>query len=198
MTVKFILQLGEHPRDGGGDVRVVLTNESVGILAKIPSMTRWNVPPTMTRGAAAAAAKSQQTTKKTRKKPSKGKRVAKRKAIKKGPKPQKEKKKKQKTLETVDSSEVTEACFRRTPLGRSAIKGQMLALRQLDQTTFPHASTFGDDGKCRLKFQGASKFTWDDVLNNAAGAFEHMYLGNPYSFSLDPNFAQLLQPHWNM
>ena len=79
-----------------------------------------------------------------------------------------------------DETEVTEAAFRRTPQGREAIKKQMMELYDLDKKAFPHSPAFSVQGECRMKFQGADKFTWDQIKESAGKAFETMCLEEPF------------------
>ena len=76
----------------------------------------------------------------------------------------------------LDTEEVSEATFRRTVQGREAIRAQIVELNELERNAFPKSPAFSPQGSCRLKFQGAEKFTWDDVLRNAGPAIEHMHL----------------------
>ena len=46
---------GEFPEEGHGEVRLRLTQASADVLAKVPDLKRWQVAPTMSRGAVVSA-----------------------------------------------------------------------------------------------------------------------------------------------
>ena len=153
------------PEDGAGEVKVVLTQESALVLPKIPEMRRWQVQPTMTRGAKAAAKKFAEM------------KEVKPKA-KSGPtsKVRKHRTKKDAKISQVMPllDEENPSMFRRTPQGRERIRMMMEDLLKLDQKVFPKSPVFDEEGTCRMKFQGADMYNWSGVLDNAGGAFEHM------------------------
>lgn len=154
------------PEDGGGEVKVVLTEECCSVLEKIPEMRRWQVQPTMTRGAKAAAKKLEIKAVKPKSKPGPLKPAVKKHRIK--------EKKLKPVITCQDSVEITASMFRRTPQGRERIKMTMEDLLKLDQKAFPKCPVFDEEGTCRMKFQGSDRFNWAGVLDNAGSAFEHM------------------------
>jgi len=53
----------------------------------------------------------------------------------------------------------------------------MKELNSIDSERFSSTPAFGADGKCRLKFEGASACTWPMLLDASPGAFECLQLG---------------------
>ena len=88
----------------------------------------------------------------------------------------KTKKKEAKAAEPMmDAADVGPSSFRRTHAGREVIKSQMEELMALDQKAFEHSPAFTLEGKCRMKFSGADKIMWKDLLEASGRAFENMH-----------------------
>ena len=158
---------------------MTLTPESADVLGRIPEMKQWKVAPTMTRGAKGrslkqAMARRAQKARKALTNPKKKRK------LRRAQQTSKKSEKKKSAPVHLDTEDVSEATFRRTAQGREAIRAQILELNELDRNAFPKAPAFSPQGMCKLKFQGAEKFTWDDVLRNAAPAIEHMHLPLDY------------------
>ena len=84
------------------------------------------------------------------------------------------KKKKYNIPEVKGADEVIHSDIRRTPEGRSMIMLLVQNLYEVDQHVHPRAPVFDSDGRCRLKFEGASMFTWEAILEEAPAAMESM------------------------
>ena len=56
LLIGALLQ-GEFPEEGDGKVKLRLTQASAEVLGKVPGLKRWQVAPTMSRGAAVSAKK---------------------------------------------------------------------------------------------------------------------------------------------
>ena len=165
------------PTDPDGEVHVVLTRESVEALARIPEMRVWEVGPTMVRGSKGKSIKrscasmmantrKQGRAQKVKKADKKSARLKVRKLKKKN--------------EVVDGLGLCDADFRRTPVGREHIRAIFQELHILDQQAFRDSPTFSPEGTLRMKFDGASNFTWDQVLSSSAKALENMYFGHKF------------------
>lgn len=159
---------GYWPKDGGGDVQITFTKQSVDVIAKVVNMKGWVVAPTMTRGAkkvgATLAGNMSQLGPNV---PKPAKRV-KKKILKPQPK----------ETVPVEEEELGDASIRRTQQGRDNIKKIMKNLFELDKAVFPNAPAFDTLGRCRLKFQGADSYLWPDLLEASGRTFECMYLGD--------------------
>ena len=151
--------VGDHPQDGDGRLKVVLTSESAEVLEKVPGLQRWHVGPPMTRGSKTVSA-----------------------AAKPKPKPKanhvKGKAKKEKP--TVEEQELKETDIKRSKAGRKVIEDIMCGLLELDDKTFPLVPAFdyNNNGKCRLKFEGADTLTWEVIKESAPECFECMCPGS--------------------
>ena len=184
---QLVFNQGHWPDDPEKDVQVVLTSESAAILSKIPGMKKWQVPPTMTRGSKAVGVKNGFGEKLFTNKPKKKTKATFKKAKEVKKKTKKDKKDKnskdpEPLLGDEDETEITEATFKRTQQGRDAIMKQMMELYDLDNKAFPHSPAWTVQGACRMKFQGADKFTWDQIKENSGKAFESMFLEEPKLF----------------
>lgn len=165
---------GEFPDSSDGDVDVMLTEESGNVLARVPDLARWQVAPTMTRGAGAAAGAS--IAPKAKSAPTKTAQA--KTASDAAPKARTKSKREKTTVPMLQTSEVAESAIRRTMEGRSAISRFLDMLGRLDSEAFPHNPAFGPgpEGCCRLKFEGASTFTRECVASHAGHAVESMCL----------------------
>ena len=149
-----------------------MSDASAEMLDKIPGLSKWGVAPPMTRGSkasksAAASLKKLHAPASAPVKP-KVRRVRKRTLKSK----KNDAKKAQPVLPAAD---VGPSSFRRTPAGREVIKSQMEELMALDQAAFPGSPAFSLEGKCRMKFNGADKVMWKDLLEASGRAFESMH-----------------------
>ena len=155
--------VGDHPQDGDGRLKVVLTSESAEVLEKVPGLQRWHVGPPMTRG-------SKSVTVAAKAKP-------KAKAIHVKAKTKKEK-------PTVEEHEPKETDIKRSKAGRRVIENIMYGILELDDKTYPLVPAFDyqDNGKCRLKFEGADTLSWEIIKDSAADCFECMCPGSSSSF----------------
>ena len=79
--------------------------------------------------------------------------------------------------------------LRRTVAGREAVKVLMETLFESDCNAFGRAPAFASDGTCRMKFDGADKFKWDDILSVAPKAIEWL---SPATFCSNFAFAGFL------
>ena len=167
----FCSHPGQDPEDGDGDVKIVLTDASASALAHVHGMKKWRVGPTMTRGSkAVTSVKGVLSQKMPAPKMKKVK-------VTKMLKPRKKKEKTEKpVVATVDPGAWSEISFRRTPQGREAIKSVMLELWEQDKAAHPHSPVFDDSGRCRMKFQGASNFKWEEILEASGKCMEQLYL----------------------
>ena len=159
-------------------MHVTFTHPTAEVLAKIPELKTWSVAPTMTRGSKGKGIKRKRD--KLTKAHAKGHSlVAKKKetSVKKKEKAEKKEKKEKKSKITVKTDGLTNAGFRRTPQGRQNIENVMKELYSLDQKGFPAAPAFTPEGHCRMKFEGASKFTWDKALTTSGKAMESLWFG---------------------
>ena len=167
---------GIEPETGDGLVKIVLAESCGDVLAKLEGIKRWRVQPTMLRGARKVAAHGDETglsgmgQKKRKRLRVRTKKGAKKELIPKG----KKKKKTHNVPEVKGADEVTEKEICRTPEGRAMIKLLLQNIYEMDQHVHPSAPVFGSDGRCRLKFEGASMFTWEGVLDAAPAAMEAM------------------------
>ena len=71
---------------------------------------------------------------------------------------------------------LTEESFRRNDEGRQCILDFMTQLHSLDEKRFGSTPAFSIDGSCGMKFEGASKLKWDDMLKASPDVFESMRL----------------------
>jgi len=140
-----------QPERGGNYCYIELTEESAGVLSLVEGMKKWKVGPTMTRGA---------------KKAEKGKEVP-----KKVPEPRKKRPVK-KTIKKTSSNnipeiaaevnaEITDASFSRSAQGCENIRTVLKEILTIDKRQFGPSPVFGEDGRCRVKFPGASNVTQD-------------------------------------
>ena len=65
-------------------------------------------------------------------------------------------------------------------MGRDRIRAVFQELHILDQQAFRDTPTFSPEGVLRMKFDGASNFTWEQVLSASAKAMENMYFGHKF------------------
>jgi len=176
---------GTEPDEGDGKVRLLLSESSGELLSKVDGVKRWRVQPTMVRG-----------WKKTNSIPLHvGKGCIKSKlkrgthASKKGLKSKKETQDEDETLsktkkkkadshipQVKTASDVTADDIRRSVDGHEAIKLVFQEIYEIDAKTFPSNPVFDSQGCCRLKFEGASSFTWSEVLKASPLALEAMHL----------------------
>ena len=180
---------GKQPLDGDGKVKVTLSEESSDVLAKVPDLKKWRVAPTMTRGSRAAykdqieRAKAHMGTMqvkmqkklKAKKDSVKKNQKAEKKAEKKKLKKQEKKEAKAKSkLADLSTEDLSAAHFRRTSAGRAAIKLLMTELHALDCKQFGQSPCFDGSGHCRLKMDGASTVTWDEIHATSPAVMESM------------------------
>ena len=151
-------------------MKIILTDESADVLARVEGMRRWSVAPTMTRGAKKAAVQATQKAK-----PSKGKLM---KDAEKETKTDKKKSKKPATPKVIklDVQEISQKSFRRHNSGRENISFMIKKLHELDIQTFGKTPAFDPFGVCRLRFEGAEGFKVDEILENAPKAIEFLHL----------------------
>lgn len=77
---------------------------------------------------------------------------------------------------SVPAEELSASVIRRNNKGRAAIIELVQALMDKDDETFPDTPVFAEDGRCRLRFDGAENITWLEIRDGAAAAFEIMCL----------------------
>lgn len=156
---------------------VKLEEESSAVLARVPSLTRWRVAPTMVRGSKSASSEAI----------SKGQihfsamqfRRGSKKNGKKNAKKKTSKDKKKKTKQpkhALPEKELSASSLRRTTAGRAAIVSLVKRLNELDCEKNPGNPCFDDGGFCQIKFDGADTLQWEDMLQKAPDAFEEMQL----------------------
>lgn len=165
---------GIEPETGDGLVKIVLAESCGDVLAKLEGIKRWRVQPTMLRGARKVAAHGDETGLSGMGQKKKRLRLRTKKRAKKELIPKGKKKKTHNVPEVKGADEVTDNEIRRTPEGRAMIKLLLQNIYEVDQHVHPSAPVFGSDGRCRLKFEGASMFTWEGVLDAAPAAMESM------------------------
>ena len=154
------------------EVRIILSPASADMLDKIPGVSKWGVAPPMTRGS--KACKSGAASLKKLHAPVAAASKPKVRRVRKGT--LKVKKTVTKAAEpTLEAADVGPSSFRRTQAGREIIKSQMEELMALDQKAFENSPAFTMEGKCRMKFDGADKVMWKDLLEASGRAFEHMH-----------------------
>ena len=170
----FRVVAGQAPASGGGEVQVLLTQDSADAVQRVGQVKRWTVGPTMTRGAKAA----QKLARPKKAAAPKAKVFVKRTLLKKKQKihPPLKLEEPAKKKPDLDNPEPSENMYRRTAAGRAVIQIQMQILFDLDAETFKSKPTFSADGKCRMAFQGASAFTKAMILEHSAQAMERMSL----------------------
>ena len=185
---------GDFPQKGSEDVKIVLTDASLDILARVPELKRWKVAPPMTRGVKSAKAVAPKAVVKPRrsvkitkeKKEVEGFRARRlrgrklKKLSKQEKKEKKEKKKKSnrdKTKAKMEDStgEMHERSFGRDEAGRENIQTEMKQLHDLYCQAFPSRPAFNADGKLRLNFPGAENFSFKEMIHASGHAFQAMY-----------------------
>ena len=72
--------------------------------------------------------------------------------------------------------------FRRSAPGRAAIQRALDEINVKDQAMFQKTPMFDLEGKCRLKLEGASQFSWDALREAAPEMLECMYFGKDKFF----------------
>ena len=159
--------------DGSGQVKIRLSEASGDVLTKAGALKRWQVQPPMTRGAKAAQTSDNKDT---------GKPSTTAKPKQKTGKPinlhvkQARAQKKANSKPKIAVADLSASSIRRTTEGRDAVKTVMNALMEVDDEIFSQAPSFDTEGNCRLKFENASDFTREKLLENAPGCFEDLYL----------------------
>ena len=153
-----------EPKEGNGLVRFTLSESTADVMARVSSMKKWHVMPTMVRGAAKTSKPANGQA------PDFGGEVT----GKKAPRPKKNKVKS--CLVDISAETIT-----RSEEGAEAIKVLMEELHRLDMARFPDSPIFenGGMGACKLKFPGASGVTWAEVLERSPAAFSSVHLGYP-------------------
>lgn len=165
---------GYFPSNGDGEVKIHLTEESAHSVSKVAGMKRWTVLPTMTRGSKPL---SQLKKPKERKRKFGVRKVVIRKRKPREDNPLKKESEKDVPVEVeLGKHQVSELSFRRTPEGRQVIKMEFQKLHEIEQEKFAGNPTFGDDGRCRMRFERSSRFTIDMVTENVAKAVVSMRL----------------------
>ena len=171
---------GIEPDDGAGRLKVILSEESANVLEKVHSLKRWEVAPPMSRGYRGPAQPAEKadvpkakgvSTKKKNKKDKKNKKTVKF-HIKK-PKVDPGKSKGKIVLQVEDC---TDKSIRRTNEGREAVRSLLAVLLETYDKCFPQSPLFGSDGKLRMTFKGADKFTWQMIQNHGPKAMEALSL----------------------
>lgn len=77
---------------------------------------------------------------------------------------------------SVPVEEHSDKSIRRNHAGRAVIRELLDDLKALDSEAFPQAPAFDDEGRCRMKFEGAESIKWQDLADMAPAAFESMHL----------------------
>lgn len=155
------------------NMEITLTKEAGDVLALMEGIKKWRVQPTMVRGAKQVsesynlkkelAMKWKQVKKNTNKAPAKASKTKSKKIVPELKAPQ----------------EHTAEEIRRTEDKRLVIQTLLQDLYELDLSLFPQHLVFhAGGGACRMKFPGASRFKWKDVLENSGHAMEAMHLSN--------------------
>ena len=160
-------------------------SESSGeLLAKVDGVKRWRVQPTMVRGwkkvHAMPLSMGKGSVKAKLKKATKvAKKVLKTKKANEDESDPKKKKKasepKSHIPEVKSAGDVTEDDIRRNADGHQAIKLLLQEIYEIDGKCFPSNPVFDSQGCCRLKFEGASSYTWSEVLEASPLALEAMH-----------------------
>lgn len=169
----------------------MLSEASAAVLSKVETMRKWKVAPPMTRGSHATStedilgAPKRGRKKKTKVLKEKSRKIHTKKAKKKLRRTKAKKSAEETMMESKKPkvhTELTEASFRRNRDGRAAVMLAMQELYELDNHENPNYPCFNDLGFCRLKFDGAEKLKWEDMLDASPKALECMHLG--FSFIL--------------
>ena len=111
---------------------------------------------------------------KKEKKHSKDAAAAQRKTLKLGLKKKQKKKIYAPKVPKLDIQDITSKSFRKNVQGRENIKFFMKKLYDFDCKIHPQAPAFEPSGHCRLKFEGASAFTWVEIHENSAATMEFL------------------------
>ena len=182
---------GNEPDEGDGKVSLVLSESSGELLSKVDGVKRWRVQPTMVRGWKKTNAVPLHVGKGIKSKLRRSKRVAQSRKAK-GSKTQKEqkeqkedgnasqtqnKKKSGHIPQVKTAADVTADDIRRSVDGHEAIRMVVQDIYEIDLKSFPSNPVFDAQGRCRMKFEGASSYTWSEVLQASPEAFEAMHLG---------------------
>ena len=123
-------------------------------------MKRWTVPPTMVRGS--AQPKTNLAYAKVRKDPPAGEGQS----------------KKKKAKMDVDhiNLDIGPGSIGRNQAGSEAIRTLMEENQRIFEARFPNIRLFDDNGACRMKFDGAQKVTFADIVAGSPEAFDKMFL----------------------
>lgn len=138
-----------QPERGGNYCYIELTEESAGVLSLVEGMKKWKVGPTMTRGAKKAEKDNSSS-----KVPEPRKRRPVKKTIKK-------KADKIPEFAAEVNAEITDSSFSRSAQGLENIRTVLKEILTIDKSQFGPSPVFGEDGRCRMKFPGASNVTQD-------------------------------------
>lgn len=84
------------------------------------------------------------------------------------------KKKAHNVPEVKTAGEISPHDIRRTPEGRMVIQRLIDELHDMDLEVFPSSPVFDEQGKCRMKFEGATSFTLDRFRGACGEALESM------------------------
>ncbi len=75
--------------------------------------------------------------------------------------------------------------IRRNVEGRKKIREIMIDLHAKDCNAFGKAPLFDSEGFCRMRFEGANKVSWSEILEAAPECFDRMCLGYFLKISLE-------------
>lgn len=161
-------------------MQIFLSKDSADILAKIDGIKRWRVQPPMVRGGRKGS-KDESVMKGVKSKLRQP--ACKKKCKTKAPKVKKEKKSKTKHAKSRCNVEEKKAVddfkpddIRRSDDGRETIRAWLQDIYEIDLVTFPMSKLFDEEGRCRMKFDGAKKFQLPQLLEAAPMAIECMHL----------------------
>ena len=192
------LGAGVEPDAGDGRVLITLSESSAEVLTKVDGIKRWRVQPTMVRGSRSTqgvpvprVGVSQRLKGRSRK--TKAKSAKAKKNAQAGPKSKHGKvtgtgkgimqKGTKKTVhkgaaipEVKAPGDITVDDIRRSDDGREAIKLLVQELYEIDMEKNPASPVFDAAGHCRMKFEGASDYTWQCLLDAAPQAMESLLL----------------------
>ena len=150
-------------------MNITLTKESAEALTKVEDVELWTVGHTMVRGSNRALGGSGNVDFSGQKKS--------------GTVPKPKAKRKRKVEEVEEQQEPMNAdLFRRSAPGRAAIQRALDEINVKDQAMFQKTPMFDLEGKCRLKLEGASQFSWDALREAAPEMLECMYFGKDKFF----------------
>lgn len=163
-------------------MKITLSSASADVLARVSSLRRWSVAPTMTRGSKAVGQELTPDLLVTENKAGKNKEKGNGKVVKMHIKKPKIKAAAP-SKPVVAVGDISAENIRRNNNGRAAVLELMNELMELDEQTFPSAPAFDPEGICKMPFEGAKNIKKQMIVDAAPMAFEAMppgYVGKEW------------------